>query len=409
MPTFPSLSFTAGAGRTLQLRVHRPEGDATAVPLTAEAHEPPKGALFDKLLAMSANDLSQLLQSVVRQLGGLMTQSPSIHGNEIRARIDDGFFLSAEEAATAACAALGVDFDPARADPRIAKDPMVVEVGNCRIRFVPPDRRTPSLLSIARQAAAGEKVDADPVATGEADLRSTAGQMAIRGRGLPVHARDFGEGFVERLEAGNDRKQLLVTGAGTSRFAYDLFFGCERPLQIDTMSRIDALVRRPNEDKHKIVAVDLADPPSDTKHPNFRAETGLYAEMSSERLLGGGPLFTDVVDMMGALTYSPTLSKDLQKSLDVLEEGGMLWIGTSDSVAIYEDDRLLLLPEWLSKIDGLEVDCGPRPPSNGTYFQFGVRKTKADVEVPALDLLHRQNGYPRAVSTIQLFRPVTDQ
>ncbi len=90
------------------------------------------------------------------------------------------------------------------------------------------------------------------------------------------------------------------------------------------------------------------------------------------------------------------------------ERCGKLWIGTSDSVVVYDNDRLMLLPEWLSTIEGLEVDCGPRRPTNGTYFQFNVSKTKKDVSVQPLDLIYRADNYPRAVSTIQIFRPSTE-
>lgn len=406
MPTFPQLSFSQ-TGNRLQLHVRRPElgGTTTANRFDDEANfVPPKGEMFDALLAMSTSDLQQIASSVAGQLGALSRQSPTVRGNEITMHLEDGFFISAEEVAQSVCKALGLPIDPANADPRIPRDRFVIEVGNSRIRFDMDKRRTPSLLSIARQAAAGELKQDDPVAAGEASLHDTAGKMGIRRRGLPVHIRDF-PGLLERLESYDDTKQILVTGAGEAAIARDLYFGCDRPLRIDEMGRIDALVRRSDDQKPRIVAVDLVEPP--VKHDNFRAETGLYADIDSDRLVGGGPLFSDVIDMMGAVTYSPTLSSDLQKSLDLLEEGGVLWIGTSDSVVIYDDDRLMFLPEWLRTIDGLEVDCRELSPTNGTYFQFKVTKTKKDVSVEALDLLYRQDQYPRAVSTIQIFRPAS--
>src|SRR5262249_44099337 len=161
--------------------------------------------------------------------------------------------------------------------------------------------------------------------------------------------------FFHWLDGTSEKDQVLVLGAGEAKLAEELLTGAfARPAS----DRARALANRPEAQKPFFVSVDLGEEARRLQHPKHRLEQGLYGAMPSAQT-SQGRLFSGAIDMLGVLTYTSTLSEDLQKTLDLLEVGGRIWIGTTDAVAIYRDDRLLMMHEYLAAIPGLKVHQAP--------------------------------------------------
>lgn len=350
---------------------------------------PSFGASFTDLGALTIDD-------AIAKVSAFGSAQIGRSGNHATVSFDDGLHESADVRVARALAALGLPTTPPIPGLLTAKRPSMFKVGNATLTIETRATRTPTLLELARKAARKE----DILLNVAQELRQNF-QGMIRKRGLEVHCRDFGSDFVDLLSKSTGSTRLLVLGAGEARFEKELLTGSfERGPRSDAPRQ---LASRPDADKPQIVSVDLGQAPADLVHPKHKFLSGFFSQVQG---VGEGGEFDALVDMIGCFTYTPTLSEDLQRGVDLLREGGRMFIGTTDSVAVYKDDRLYLLPEFLASIPGLEVNYQrPDGLTDGTYLFFSVRKTRPDVEIPSLDMIFEQSSYPRACSKVHIFAP----
>jgi hypothetical protein len=144
----------------------------------------------------------------------------------------------------------------------------------------------------------------------------------------------------------------------------------------------------------------------------------LLAELSLAELCtaadGTCSQYDMVLDKVAVLTYTPTITADMNKILAATKAGGMVSVTTTDAVTFYREGKLLLLPEVLAQIDGLEVRWQrPSGGTNGTYLDFQVIKKSDHATMPPFRLISRgpRNGSAEpagACSFVRIYQATTE-
>ncbi len=94
-----------------------------------------------------------------------------------------------------------------------------------------------------------------------------------------------------------------------------------------------------------------------------------------------------VTDVFGVLSYTHTLSAALQKTFDLLDTNGELYIETTPyATRVRWNDEYLPLLDFLARIPGLEVV--------GKYGQIKVIKRTETIKVPNLKLINYKDDAP---------------
>jgi len=175
--------------------------------------------------------------------------------------------------------------------------------------------------------------------------------------GLTDYAKHFGEPFVEHLFGLTDKQRWLDGGAGEARAMQEYY-------KDSGQARTTAIGYKKPE------SVDLQEL---EKNEKFQYASGKYfGEMSGEDLGMDQGLFDVITDYNGVLSYTKTLSEDLQKYLNLLTKGGALY--TSFFAGIENSS----VDEWLASIQGVTIEKAGKE-------ALKIVKTADVVEVPPLE------------------------
>ncbi|MEW9699425.1 hypothetical protein [Paenibacillus sp. SI8] len=176
--------------------------------------------------------------------------------------------------------------------------------------------------------------------------------------GMQEYSNYFGEDFEKHVNGLEDKQRWLDGGAGEAKAMQDYY-------KKDGKARTTAIGFKKPE------SVDLQEL---EKNDKFRYASGkFFGDMSDEDLGMDQGLFDVITDYNGILSYTKTLSEDLQKYLNLLTKGGTLY--TSFYAKINGDTQI---ENWLADIKGARHEKSGKT-------SFKIVKTADEVQVPPLE------------------------
>lgn len=186
--------------------------------------------------------------------------------------------------------------------------------------------------------------------------------------GLQQYCDAFGDGFKEQIQSMGEEEYWLDGGAGVGQAISDYYDG---------------------NGKAKTIAVGYKKPEHDTirkleNESRFKYLSGKYFQefADKEDLLRGSNQegkMSVITDFNGVLSYTETLSEDLQKYLNNLKVGGKIYTTFYAKI----DDEYDVL-EWLKKCTGITVER-----KAGSIV---ITKVQNEAKVVSLELLQHQEA-----------------
>lgn len=192
------------------------------------------------------------------------------------------------------------------------------------------------------------------------------------GRNLRVYKNIFGRGFSKVLERLKKSDHWLNAGGGMANAEYDYLSG-DGPSKVTSVG-----VARPRGNKAQM---------SDFPEDRYRYLSGRYIENIPEKELKqfGRPKL--ITDLYGPLAYSKSPDIVLQKYLDILDEGGSIFMYIGERTTILDGGRERTFKQFLKSIDGLSIK------DFDGALQITV-KEGARVKVPGLKEVEIEAGKP---------------
>ena len=241
-------------------------------------------------------------------------------------------------------------------------------------------------------------------------IYNTRGEDVPRGyvtdRGLSNYAEILPAGFCDSLGrlAGSDR--WLDIGAGEGQAILDYY-----ALDDDTAPKKCAR----SIGKARAVAISIEDRRTDAWKQMaaiFGEERLRYLAGKRLRQYSGEELgkFQIITDVFGGFTYTEDLSGFVERTLRLLETGGVFYTlvqnvhleNGKDKAASYQTElvdaagRDVKVCSWLKQTAGVKVACESKSEWDKPIELIEVRKLSRDVSVPHLKLLKFEAGNPPA-------------
>ncbi len=230
----------------------------------------------------------------------------------------------------------------------------------------------------------------------------------VTNRALSDYADLLPTGFCEALGSLGRADRWLDVGAGDGQAILDYYAPVDGADAAGKCSRLGGRARS--------VAMSIEDRRSDKwREQAARLGDDRIRYLSGKRLrnYSGEELgkFQIITDVFGGFSYSEDLSVFLEKTLSLLEIGGVLYTVVQsvhlddgrDKPNIYYQTELVdaagrdvKVCSWLKKTACVKVGCESKSDWDTPTELIHIRKVCSDVSVPRMKLLNYEAGYPPA-------------
>lgn len=196
--------------------------------------------------------------------------------------------------------------------------------------------------------------------------------------GLADYLANFGDEFRRRLDGLRATDTWIDAGAGEAVAMRDYLAGAQGR---DHARCVAIGYQKPN-------SPELAQFEGSGKRTDFSYVSGKYFGAMTDQDLGvEAGTASLITDYNGVLLYTPTLSEDLGRMLDLLKPGGILFCDFH--AEIYEGEKLIGPPLWLGRVAG--VTCKHIKSYMNMHFQL-IRQG-GEVLVPPLKLVAEASNF----------------